>query len=622
MYVDDIKLAGKKQNINLTWKILMKEVDLGEPTSFVDHVYLGCTQRECETSKDIVDNFRNMFESRISAGAKEKLLCWGKLDADVSSWSYEMEGHAKKCVERKCELANKMTRQLYTVTTPCLDDHHFKEDELGCVGELSKVCSQIVLICLCLAHIGRPDILWSVKTLARAVTKWTRACDKRLARLISYFHHTSEFKQFCHVEKHCTTMQVGTVSGLWLCGRSWRLKIDLSENFVHIWKSHVWSHKLEVWETNFCFAQFHGIWCYLLMQVYAWMEFLLLICWIWKFKSCILLLSNLGNPKRVCRETCCMTHNQENTPRTRLRLQFSTTILNYATSIMFPQTWSLLNLVWCSTFLRIMKRWSWWSSQQEVQPWDTYPEPSELRLIGYSTESAWTLENKSNMLTPKNNSQTYWQRTISHVMSGIIFSICSISACSAQQAAPKLCRKEGNKEQEKREFWQSRSRRWTWSRILLQAHPVRKVRISKHKVQGILPLEVQIKMTQGQVLKWGWQMQRWEETRCCRNEPGSEFSRTCKETCRRKFRHQRRGRLEVAAQLPHISCERSTPRESPLELATTTQMQARRQSGGPRCEYVDMRMFMIVTQQVAVHLGNEYLDNLHSTKNQPQRTVK
>ena len=42
--------------------------DLGEPTSFLDHVYLGCTQRQCEVSQDIVDNYRTMFESRISAG--------------------------------------------------------------------------------------------------------------------------------------------------------------------------------------------------------------------------------------------------------------------------------------------------------------------------------------------------------------------------------------------------------------------------------------------------------------------------------------------------------------------------------------------------------------------------
>ena len=37
VYVDDIKLAGKKQNLDPMWKVLNKEVDLGEPTSFLDH---------------------------------------------------------------------------------------------------------------------------------------------------------------------------------------------------------------------------------------------------------------------------------------------------------------------------------------------------------------------------------------------------------------------------------------------------------------------------------------------------------------------------------------------------------------------------------------------------------
>ena len=73
VYVDDIKLAGKKQNLDPMWKLLNKEVDLGEPTSFLDHVYFGCTQRQCQITKDIVDNYRTMFESRISAGGVEKL---------------------------------------------------------------------------------------------------------------------------------------------------------------------------------------------------------------------------------------------------------------------------------------------------------------------------------------------------------------------------------------------------------------------------------------------------------------------------------------------------------------------------------------------------------------------
>ena len=110
-----------------------------------------------------------------------------------------MAGHAKKCVERYCELANKTSQQLYKVSTPCIDDHHFKEEETKSVGELSNTCSQIVLKCLYLARIGRPDILWSGNKLARCITKWTKACDKRLNRLISYIHHTCEYKQYCHV---------------------------------------------------------------------------------------------------------------------------------------------------------------------------------------------------------------------------------------------------------------------------------------------------------------------------------------------------------------------------------------------------------------------------------------
>ena len=202
------KLVGKKQNLDPMWKVLNKEVDLGEPTSFLDHVYLGCTQRQCHTSKDTVDNYRTMFESRISAGGTEKLPFTQNIR--MSSWSYDMEGHAKKCVERYCELANKTTQQLYKVSTPCIEDHHFKEEEeMKSVGELPQVCSQIVLKFLLLARIGRPDILWSVNKLARSITKWTKACDKRLNRLISNIQHTCEYRQYCHVGNTAKQCRLG-----------------------------------------------------------------------------------------------------------------------------------------------------------------------------------------------------------------------------------------------------------------------------------------------------------------------------------------------------------------------------------------------------------------------------
>ena len=76
-----------------------------------------------------------MFESRISAGGLEKLPF--PQNIRISSWSYDMAGHAEKCVERYCELANKTTQQLYKVSTPCIDDHHFKEEE-------NEICWRIV----------------------------------------------------------------------------------------------------------------------------------------------------------------------------------------------------------------------------------------------------------------------------------------------------------------------------------------------------------------------------------------------------------------------------------------------------------------------------------------------
>ena len=63
--------------------------------------------------------------------------------------------------------------------------------------------------CLYLARIGRPHILWSVNKIARAVNKWTRACDRLLARLISYIHHTSDFKQYCHVGNTAQQCRLG-----------------------------------------------------------------------------------------------------------------------------------------------------------------------------------------------------------------------------------------------------------------------------------------------------------------------------------------------------------------------------------------------------------------------------
>ena len=175
-----------------TWKKLRKNAEIDEPTSFLDHVCSGCTEGECKPTETVIERCTKMFESRIFAGGTEKLSGWQKPQAHTVAWSYDMEGHAQKCVARCCEVANKKVEQLYNVSHPCLDEHQFKKEELESVGELLEVCSQTVLNCLYLARIGRLDILLSVNKLARSVTKWTQACDKRFATFISYIYSSHE----------------------------------------------------------------------------------------------------------------------------------------------------------------------------------------------------------------------------------------------------------------------------------------------------------------------------------------------------------------------------------------------------------------------------------------------
>ena len=115
------------------WEIFMKDVDLEESISFFDHVYFGYCQREWKISHEIVINCKRYV--RIQD------FCWSEGKTTYQSfretwcrnnifWSFDMDGHAKKFVERYWGVANKTILQLYKVVTSCLDDHQFKEEEM------------------------------------------------------------------------------------------------------------------------------------------------------------------------------------------------------------------------------------------------------------------------------------------------------------------------------------------------------------------------------------------------------------------------------------------------------------------------------------------------------------
>ena len=85
----------------------------------------------------------------------------------ISSWSDDMAGHAKEVWN---DIVSWQTRRRYNFTKYLLHASMTttsKKKKQKSVGELSHVCSQIVLKCQNLAGIGRCDIRWSVNKVAR-----------------------------------------------------------------------------------------------------------------------------------------------------------------------------------------------------------------------------------------------------------------------------------------------------------------------------------------------------------------------------------------------------------------------------------------------------------------------
>ena len=92
--VDDITLAGKKQNIAPIWKLLNQEVDLGEPTSFLDHVYLGCTQRQCEIKQRYCWQLQNHVWIQNFCRSNWKITMIGK-----SEYHFVVLRYGRSCQE-------------------------------------------------------------------------------------------------------------------------------------------------------------------------------------------------------------------------------------------------------------------------------------------------------------------------------------------------------------------------------------------------------------------------------------------------------------------------------------------------------------------------------------------
>ena len=155
-----------------------------------------------------------MLESRISAGATEKIPCSANIR--ISSWCYDYGGSCKQCVERYWELANKTTQnstkyQLHALMTIISKKKNWNP------WENCQNCALKLFWNACTWHVLED---WYSMVSEQTCTVDHKMDPSSWQTIISFdlLHSLYMWKQtVLQCGKDCQTMQTGTVSRLRFC---------------------------------------------------------------------------------------------------------------------------------------------------------------------------------------------------------------------------------------------------------------------------------------------------------------------------------------------------------------------------------------------------------------------
>ena len=198
----------------------------------------GALNASAKQAKMLSTIYKNMFEPRISAGTTENIPISGRPDANISTWSWiwkVMQRNVSSSVASwlRKQLSSCTKLQLHALMTINSNNKNW---------HLLENCQKS----LNLARTGRPDILWSANKLARSITKWTRACDRRLIRLISYIHHTCEYKQSCLLGNTAQQCRLGLFQDSDFGGDLEDVNSTSGGTLCVFWKPYICSNQLDV----------------------------------------------------------------------------------------------------------------------------------------------------------------------------------------------------------------------------------------------------------------------------------------------------------------------------------------------------------------------------------------
>ena len=159
VYVDDFLVSGPEDAHDSFWQELSKHVKLEDISG------LG--------------RFLGRYHEVLTEGS-EKLFAFAMPDY----------------VKSACELHEAMpgSKKLKPAPTPFVNEGSLVPDDDESRGELTDNASRVLMKCLWVARLARPDLLKPITALARHVQSWTVNCDKQLYRLMCYMSATTDLK--------------------------------------------------------------------------------------------------------------------------------------------------------------------------------------------------------------------------------------------------------------------------------------------------------------------------------------------------------------------------------------------------------------------------------------------
>ena len=175
VYVDDLNLAGPTDLHGLFWQRLTTLVDLEEPTE-IDRV-LGRHHRVVRTGR------ANTFEGEAPNAA----LC----DSD-RAMTFDMEDYAQQCVDLYESLPEAKT--LRHASTPFVPDGSLCAADDEERGQLANKACSVLMKCLWLARLARPDLMKPIGDLTSKIQSWSINCDRMVYRLLCYIKATKGYR--------------------------------------------------------------------------------------------------------------------------------------------------------------------------------------------------------------------------------------------------------------------------------------------------------------------------------------------------------------------------------------------------------------------------------------------